>query len=101
MSERRILINNGTYQGEIKALTGRLKGVIINYRFGMINEARARKLGRRIIETTYDGLLDIPRRRIHATTGRLGTLTEAESEKLASWKEEAIGDFEAIIHDSR
>jgi len=98
---RRIRVDTGTQTRETADLTRRLKGVELNYRFGIIDKRRAKQMGTRIIGDHYNTLLRLTRGRLGYSLGRDVTLTPEDRRRLDTWRKEAIKDFEAIIDDSR
>lgn len=98
---RRIKIDTGTQNRETADLTRRLKGVELNYRFGIIDKRRAKKMGATIINDHYNTLLRLTRGRLGYNIKRNVTLTKEDQKRLDDWRNQAIRDFEAIIDDTR
>ncbi len=98
---RRIKIDTGTQRRETADLTRRLKGINVNYRFGIVDKRRAKKLGKRVIEDHYQTLLKLTKGRLGYALKRPVTLTPEDQRRLDNWRNQAIRDFEAIIDDTR
>ena len=100
MSQRtHILISQGAQDREVRDLSRRLKGIIINYRFRQISLARAKRLGARVIDQHYRKLLDLSQRRIRVSTHQVAELTPETKRRLDNWRKQAVEDFEAILED--
>ena len=98
---RQFSIDTGTQTRETRELTARLKGVQINYRFGIITKKRAKQLGKRIITNHYNTLLTLTQGRLGYNIQRNVNLTPEDQQRLDQWRNQAIKDFEAILDDTR
>ena len=98
---RRIKVDTGTQDRETADLTRRLKGVELNYRFGIIDKVRAKQMSTRIIDDHYHTLLSLTRGRLGYNLKRNVSLTPEDKRRLDGWRDQAIRDFEAIIDDTR
>jgi len=96
---RHIKIGQGAQQRETADLTRRLKGIQTNYRFGVIDKARAEEAGARVIEDHYRTLLRLTRGRLGYSLGRPVSLAPEERRRLDRWRDEAITDWGAILDD--
>jgi len=101
MSQQRLKIDPGTQRRETRDLSRQLKGVRLNYRFGIIDKRRAKTLGKRIIDDHYQTLLRLTGERFWYATRRRTTIAPEDQLRLDRWRDEAISDFEAIIDDIR
>ena len=98
---RQIKIDTSTQQRETKDLTRQLKGIELNYRFGIIPKKRAKQIGERLITKHYYTLLALTRGRLGYNLKRNVTLTPEDKRRLDTWKNQAIKDFGAILDDAR
>lgn len=96
---RHILIGQGAQERETADLTRRLKGIQINYRFDIIDKARAQRQGARVIEDHYKTLLRLTRGRLGYSLGRPVSLAPEEQRRLDRWRDEAIEDWNRILDD--
>jgi len=93
------MIERGAQERETADLTRRLKGIQTNYRFGIMDKARARYIGARVIEDHYQTLLRLTRGRLGYSLGRPVTLAPEEQRRLDRWRDEATADWNAILDD--
>jgi hypothetical protein len=98
---RRIKIDSRTQLRETDDLTRQLKGVEINYRFGIIDKRRAKRLGARIITDHYNLLLSLSRSRLGLSIQRSVSLSPENKLQLNAWRKQAIRDFGVILDDAR
>ena len=96
---RHIMIDQGAQQRETADLTRRLKGIQTNYRFGIMDKARAQKAGARVIDDHYKTLLRLTRGRLGYALKRPVTLTPEDRRRLDRWRDEAIEDWNTILDD--
>lgn len=80
-------------------MTRQLKGVVINYRFGVITKQRATEAGRRIIEDEFKTLLRMSRDRVRWTIRKVGELPPEAQRRLERWRDEYVQDFLKILDD--
>jgi len=93
------MIGQGAQQRETADLTRRLKGIQTNYRFGIMDKARAQYTGARVIEDHYQTLLRLTRGRLGYSLGRPVSLSPEDQRRLDRWRDEAIKDWGAILDD--
>ena len=98
---RQIKIDTSTQTRETKDLTRQLKGIELNYRFGIITKKRAKKIVKRLITEHYYTLLALTRGRLGYNLKRDVTLTPEDKRRLDAWKNQATKDFGAILDDAR
>jgi len=93
------MIYQGTQERETADLTRQLKGIQINYRFGIMDKARARLVGARVIEDHYKTLLRLTQGRLGYALKRPVTLAPEEQRRLERWRDEYIEDWNMILDD--
>ena len=98
---RRIRVDTGTQTRETADLTRRLRGVELNYRFGIIDKQRAKQMGASVINDHYNTILRLTRDRLGYSIQRTVSLSPENKRSLDDWRKQAIKDFEAIIDDTR
>jgi len=98
---RTLKVDTGTQDRETRDLTRRLKGIEINYRFGIIDKKRAKRLSTRVIDDHYHTLLSLTRGRLGYNLKRNVTLSPEDKRRLDNWRNQAIRDFEAILDDTK
>ncbi len=96
---RHIMIDQGAQRRETADLTRQLKGIQTNYRFGIIDKRRAKKLGARVIDDHYKTLLRLTRGRLGYSLRRPVTLTPEDQRRLDQWRDDAITDWNTILDD--
>ncbi|MBA7707967.1 hypothetical protein ES703_116852 [subsurface metagenome] len=94
---RHIMIGLGAQERETADLTRQLKGIQINYRFGIIDKARAQRAGARVIDDHYQTLLRLTRGRLGYSLNRPVSLTPEDQRRLDRWRDEAVEDFNTIL----
>lgn len=96
---RHIMISRGTQERETADLTRRLKGIQTNYRFGIMDKARAKSQGARVINEHYKTLLRLTKGRLGYNLARPVTLTPEDQRRLDQWRDDAIKDWNMILDD--
>jgi len=96
---RRIRVGRGLHGRQTRDLSRRLKGIITNYRFALITKKRARELGRAAIDDEFETLLRASRDRVRTALRRPVELPPEERRRLERWRDDYIGDFNAILAD--
>jgi len=93
------MIDRGAQERETADLTRRLKGIQTNYRFGIMDKARAQIVGARVIDDHYKTLLRMTRGRLSYSLGRPITLAPEDRRRLERWRDEALEDWNTILDD--
>lgn len=96
---RHIMIDRGTQERETADLTRQLKGIQINYRFGIMDKTRAKLVGARVINDHYKTMLRLTRGRLGYALKRPVTLAPEEQRRLERWRDEYIEDWNTILDD--
>jgi len=93
------MIGRGAQERETADLTRRLKGIQINYRFGIMNKKRAQRLGARVIDDHYKTLLRLTQGRLGYSLRRPVTLAPEDRRRLDRWRDEAVEDWNTMLDD--
>jgi len=93
---RHIMIGQGAQERETADLTRRLKGIQINYRFGIMDKKRAQLVGARVIDDHYKTMIRLTRGRLGYALKRPVSLSPEDQRRLDRWRDEAIEDWNTI-----
>jgi len=96
---RHIMIGQGAQERETADLTRRLKGIQINYRFGIMDKKRAQLVGARVIDDHYKTMIRLTRGRLGYALKRPVSLSPEDQRRLDRWRDEAIEDWNTILDD--
>ena len=96
---RHIMISRGTQERETADLTRQLKGIQINYRFGIMDKKRAQYVGARVIDDHYKTMIRLTRGRLGYALKRPVSLSPEDQRRLEQWRDDAIKDWNTILDD--
>jgi len=93
------MIGQGAQERETADLTRQLKGIQINYRFGIMDKKRAQLVGARVINDHYKDLIRLTRGRLGYALKRPVSLSPEDQRRLDQWRDDTIKDWNTILDD--